>query len=161
MNRQVAKLHALLFAQPGGVSLQDVMEFCQTGQQATLALLARLEQWLKGSGVSLFEHKGVYALVVDQEVSAAIEEFSPSQKLDLTQPMLEVLTIVAHSQPCTKQSIDEIRGVNSEQTIRNLLQLGLIEESVDPADPLALTQLITTRDFLMHEIGRASCRERV
>lgn len=150
MNQDLAKLHGLLFHQSSGVSLEDISTFLDMPTNQVEELLQKLSRWLNGSGVSLFEHKGTFALVVDSTVSEKVAAFVPAQKLELSQPMLEVLAIVAHQQPCTKQAIDEVRGVNSEQTLRNLCSLGLLETSQNENDPLKLTQYITTRDFLMH-----------
>ena len=42
---------------------------------------------------------------------------------------LEALAIIAYKQPVTRPEIDEIRGVNSDGVVRNLLSKGLIEEN--------------------------------
>ncbi len=149
MNPTTAKLHALLFAQPSGVKLSELSDFLHLDSEATKSEVAKLEAWLKDSGVSVFSHKDVYALVVDSAVSAEVEGFLPEQKQQLSQPMLEVLAIVAHSGPCTKQDIDDIRGVSSDQTLRNLASLGLVRSITKPNDPIKLTYYETTKDFLL------------
>ena len=46
----------------------------------------------------------------------------------LSQPALEVLTIVAYYQPTTRAYVDQIRGVDSSYTMGLLLERGMIEE---------------------------------
>ena len=46
----------------------------------------------------------------------------------LSQPALEVLTIIAYYQPTTRAYVDQIRGVDSAYTIGLLLDRKLIEE---------------------------------
>ena len=41
---------------------------------------------------------------------------------------MEALAIVAYKQPITRPDVDEIRGVNSDGVMRNLLNKGLIQE---------------------------------
>ena len=46
----------------------------------------------------------------------------------LSQPALEVLTIIAYYQPTTRAYVDQIRGVDSSYTVGLLLDRHLIEE---------------------------------
>ena len=46
----------------------------------------------------------------------------------LSQPALEVLTIIAYYQPTTRAYVDQIRGVDSSYTVGLLLERKLIEE---------------------------------
>ena len=46
----------------------------------------------------------------------------------LSQPALEVLTIIAYYQPTTRAYVDQIRGVDSSYTVGLLLDRNLIEE---------------------------------
>ncbi len=149
MKKNTAKLHALLFAQQQGASMQDILNFLACSEKVALQSLAELETWLAGSGVAVFSHQDVYALVVDKPFAASMSVFSPEHKQQLSQPMLEVLAIVAHKQPCTKQDIDDIRGVASDQTLRNLISLGLIRQATNPRDPLKLARYETTPSFLV------------
>lgn len=48
---------------------------------------------------------------------------------ELTQAMLETLSIVAYKQPVTRQEIEEIRGVNSSYIMNSLLERGFIKEA--------------------------------
>jgi segregation and condensation protein B len=66
----------------------------------------------------------------------------------LSGPALEVLSIVAYKQPCTKAQIDEIRGVESGHLLRAWMEKHLLnfgERSELPGKPMFYE---TTRKFL-------------
>jgi segregation and condensation protein B len=66
----------------------------------------------------------------------------------LSQAALEALAVVAYHQPTTRQSVNAVRGVNSEAVLSSLLEKGLIREvGRDPAAGNAL-QYGTTGQFL-------------
>ena len=66
----------------------------------------------------------------------------------LSQAALEVLAIIAYRQPVTKAYIEQVRGVDSSNTVNTLAEKGLIEECgrLDvPGRPMLFR---TTDDFL-------------
>ena len=66
----------------------------------------------------------------------------------LSQAALEVLAIIAYRQPVTKAYIEQVRGVDSSNTVNTLVEKGLIEECgrLDvPGRPMLFR---TTDDFL-------------
>jgi segregation and condensation protein B len=68
----------------------------------------------------------------------------------LSQAALEALAIVAYRQPITRPEIEEVRGVNSDGVVRNLLSKGLIEE-VGRREGVGRPVLYaTTADFLSY-----------
>ena len=66
----------------------------------------------------------------------------------LSQPALEVLTIIAYYQPTTRAYVDQIRGVDSSYTMGLLLERGLIEECGRLQVPGRPRQYRTTKRFL-------------
>lgn len=66
----------------------------------------------------------------------------------LSQPALEVLTIIAYYQPTTRAYVDQIRGVDSAYTIGLLLERKLIEECGRLQVPGRPHLYRTTRNFL-------------
>jgi segregation and condensation protein B len=69
-----------------------------------------------------------------------------------------VLAIVAYMQPITRPQIDQIRGVNSDGSLRTLLSKGLIEEVGRMETPGRPILYGSTPDFLQH-FGLASVVE--
>ena len=66
----------------------------------------------------------------------------------LSQPALEVLTIIAYYQPTTRAYVDQIRGVDSSYTISLLLDRKLIEECGRLQVPGRPHLYRTTKQFL-------------
>jgi len=60
------------------------------------------------------------------------------------------MAIIAYKQPVTRPMIEEVRGVNSDGVVRNLLSKGLIEE-IGRAEGVGRPILYgTTTEFLNH-----------
>ena len=71
-----------------------------------------------------------------------------SSAAKLSQPALEVLTIIAYYQPTTRAFVDQIRGVDSAYTIGLLQDRKLIEECGRLQVPGRPHLYRTTRQFL-------------
>ena len=84
-----------------------------------------------------YERRGIRLLRIDDSwqlcsspdyadvIRKAFEIRKPAK---LSQPALEVLTIIAYYQPTTRAYVDQIRGVDSSYTVGLLLDRHLIEE---------------------------------
>jgi len=69
-------------------------------------------------------------------------------RLKLSSPALETLALVAYRQPVTRADIDAIRGVQSTEMLRQLMERGLVK-IVGEDDSLGRPYLYgTTREFL-------------
>lgn len=79
-----------------------------------------------------------------------------AQTVKLTKAALETLAVIAYQQPATRSYIAQVRGVSSDAAVRNLLQRGLIAETVP--DETGATQYITT-DTLLEKLGLNSLDE--
>ena len=73
----------------------------------------------------------------------------------LSQPMMETLTIIGYQQPITRARVEAVRGVQSAEMIRQLIERGLVKVGGEE-DSLGRPFLyITTRAFLdMFGLGR-------
>lgn len=70
---------------------------------------------------------GGYQLVTKAEYQPYLQRlFQKPGRLSLTRAALETIAVVAYRQPVTKLEIDQIRGVNSDSTIKTLLERELI-----------------------------------
>ena len=85
------------------------------------------------------------------ESSAVVERFLGLEVTTrLSQAAVEVLAIVAFMQPATRPQIDQIRGVNSDSSLRTLLGFGLIEEVGRLETPGRPILYSTTPEFLQY-----------
>lgn len=66
----------------------------------------------------------------------------------LSQPALEVLSIIAYFQPVTRAYIEQVRGVDSSYTVSLLLERELICEAGRLSVPGRPMQFRTTKNFL-------------
>ena len=80
-----------------------------------------------------------------EAIRRAIEIRKPAK---LSQPALEVLTIIAYYQPVTRAYVDQIRGVDSSYTMSLLIDRGMIEECGRLQVPGRPRQYRTTKQFL-------------
>ena len=83
-----------------------------------------------------FERRGIRLLKLDGALQlCSAPEYADYIRLalevrkqpQLTTPSLEVLAITAYFQPVTKAYIEQVRGVDSSNTVSKLLERGLIE----------------------------------
>jgi len=98
-------------------------------------------------------------MVSSPDLSKIIEEFlGIKTTTKLSQASLETMAIIAYKQPVTRPMIEEVRGVNSDGVVRNLLSKGLIEE-IGRAEGIGRPILYgTTTEFLNH-FGLTSIEE--
>ena len=80
-------------------------------------------------GIRLVRMEESYQLCSSPDYADVIRKaFEIRKTARLSQPALEVLTIVAYYQPTTRAYIDQVRGVDSAYTVGLLLERGFIEE---------------------------------
>jgi segregation and condensation protein B len=71
-----------------------------------------------------------------------------SDRLKLSPPALETLTIVAYRQPCTRADVEAVRGVQSAEMLKYLMERGLVRIAGEH-DSLGRPYLYeTTKQFL-------------
>jgi len=88
-------------------------------------------------------------------IRRALETRKPPQ---LSQPALEVLSIIAYFGPVTRAYVEQIRGVDSSYTVGLLLERELIEECGRLAAPGRPRLFRTTHNFL-RTFGLESLKE--
>lgn len=95
-------------------------------------------------------------IVTKSEISELLGDVKPPAILrGLSTPALETLAIVAYEQPVTKMKISEIRGVESESSIKTLESRGLIEKGGEldvPGNPI----LYTTTELFLQKLDLSS-----
>ena len=100
-------------------------------------------------GVRLLHMEDAWQLCSAPEYADVIRQaFEIRKPAKLSQPALEVLTIIAYYQPTTRAYVDQIRGVDSAYTVGLLLNRGLIEEAGRLQVPGRPHLYRTTKKFL-------------
>ena len=100
-------------------------------------------------GVRLLRLEDSWQLCSAPEYADAVRRaFEIRKPAKLSQPALEVLTIIAYYQPATRAYVDQIRGVDSAYTVGLLLDRKLIEECGRLQVPGRPRLYRTTENFL-------------
>lgn len=114
-----------------------------------------------------YEHRGIRVIQLDNawqmasapEYADAVRQTFESRKpARLSQPALEVLSIIAYFQPTTRAYVDQVRGVDSSYTVGLLLEREMIEECGRLAVPGRPILYRTTKNFL-RSFGISSLEE--
>lgn len=100
-------------------------------------------------GVRLLHVEDTWQMCSSPDYADVIRRaFEIRKPAKLSQPALEVLTIIAYYQPVTRAYVDQIRGVDSSYTVGLLLDRKLIEECGRLQVPGRPRQYRTTKNFL-------------
>ena len=125
-----AQLEALLFLAPDPVSVEELADALQSGEQAVEQALRELEADLEGRGLVLRRIAGGLALASHPDAEEAARRLLARPRTpSLTPAQAETLSIVAYLQPVSRPEVARIRGVASESAAAALTDRGLIEES--------------------------------
>ena len=154
-----ALIESVLFVASGPVSTGRLAKALETTPAAVESLLAEMEKDYQNRGLRLQWSSGSVQLTTAPENSAVVERFLGLELTTrLSQAALEVLAIIAFLQPVTRPQVDQIRGVNSDSSLRTLLSQGLIEEVGRLETPGRPILYGTTPEFLQH-FGLGSVNE--
>ncbi|MBQ9021516.1 MAG: SMC-Scp complex subunit ScpB [Eggerthellaceae bacterium] len=111
------------------------------------------------SGIQLREVAGGWRLCTHPAFHELLEHYVLSwDTRKLSQAALEVLSIIAYTQPVTRAGVANIRGVNSDSSINSLIEKGLVREAGVEQAPGNPTLYATTRSFL-EKFGLSSLKD--
>lgn len=146
-----AALEAILFAAGEPVDADRICLTLEMDKDTVSAVCQRLADQYSYDrrGLRLIRMDNSYQLCSAPEYADLIRKTFESRKpAKLSQPALEVLSIIAYYQPVTRAYIDQVRGVDSSYTVGLLLERELIEEAGRLAVPGRPIQYRTTKNFL-------------
>ncbi|MCD7927615.1 MAG: SMC-Scp complex subunit ScpB [Oscillospiraceae bacterium] len=144
-------LEAILFAAGEPVELERICAALEVDRQTLEGVLQNLADTYsyQRRGMRLVRMEDSCQLCSAPEYAPAVRKALESRKPPrLSQPALEVLSVVAYFQPVTRAYIDQVRGVDSSYTVGLLLERELIEEAGRLAVPGRPIQYRTTKNFL-------------
>ena len=104
-------------------------------------------------GIQLNRHGGDIQLSINPAYAEYVEMFlQPVKRQNLSQAVLETLSIIAYRQPVTKSEIEAVRGVKCDYSVQLLLARGLIEEQ-GHRETLGRPILYGTTDKFLRHFG--------
>ena len=161
MTQLESTLEAVLFAAGDAVPLDRLCAALEMPREDILAAAGALETLydLENRGLMLRRIGDRLQLCSRPMYAEAARRVTESRRAATLSPAaLEVLTIVAYRQPVTRAFIDQLRGVDSSNTVSSLAEKGLIEEAgrLDvPGKPM----LFRTTDQFLRSFSLASIED--
>ena len=135
----VAQLEGLLFVAERPLSRAEIATLAGVDRETVDARMGDLEVGLAERGIRLLASGESVELATAPEAGALIARYVGADAPRQSGASLETLAIVAYRQPCTRATIERIRGVDSDYTVRTLLHRRLITElgrSETPGRPI-------------------------
>ena len=129
-NEIFAAFEAILFASGEPVDIEKIAEAIEIPLHETLKLINEFERMLEYGerGVKIVYINDSVQMVTKSEYHEIISKIMMSKaSKNLSQSALEVLSIIAYNQPVTKAAIDNIRGVDSYNSLCRLMERELVE----------------------------------
>ena len=124
-------MEGILFASGEPVHVDRLCTALELDRATAEQVLQRLMDYYayERRGIRLLRMEDSWQLCSAPDYAEVIRRaFEIRKPAKLSQPALEVLTIIAYYQPTTRAYVDQIRGVDSAYTIGLLLERRLIEE---------------------------------
>ena len=159
MDRKIVESILLLADEPVPAGL--IGEVLEKPRHEVEILLEELRSSYQSDdrGFVLREVGGGWRLYTSPECAPWLERFV--RRYDhsrLTGAALEVLAIVAYRQPISRAGIAELRGVDSDGVVRNLLQRGLLTEAAGESAS-GMPALLSVSDEFLEQMGLRSLDE--
>ncbi len=130
-----AALEALLFIQSAPLSRRNIQQTLTLNEQELDIAIQKLQKRLEGRGVILITSSQGLELAVAPKWRTLTAHANQHTAPQLSQSSLEVLAIIAYDGPVSKQTIDEIRGIASDSSLRALLSRDLVTQRKTPSGP--------------------------
>ena len=161
INNACGAIEAVLFASGDPVETAKIAQAVELEEALVYKLLQtmkdRYEQ--ESSGLLLVELEDSFQLCTKPEYASVVKQTMELRRnTPLSNAAMEVLAIIAYYQPVTRALVEQVRGVDSSQTVLNLVEKGLVEEAgrLDiPGRPISYR---TTQGFLRN-FGMKSLEE--
>lgn len=159
-------IEALLFASSEPLSIDVLAQALSTADDvpvAPAAVEAALELVAaryagEGRGVQLVEVGGGWEFRTCAAQADYVRQLYKRPPVRLSRAALEVLSVVAYRQPCTRADVEDIRGVDCSRILRALLERGLIR-IIGKADDIGRPLLYGTSPMFLEFFGLNSLGE--
>ena len=155
----ISTLEALLFAVGSeGLNKEELLNILEIEADKLERVIDELNEKYKdeNSGIELKILGNNYKLTTKEKEKEYLKKLAIETSGSLTESALETLAIIAYNEPITRAEIDDIRGINSTQMLRNLIAKGLIETAGKNEDMPGRPNLYKTTDFFLDYFNLSS-----
>jgi segregation and condensation protein B len=150
-NTLKSQLESILLVAEKPVSAKELSTCTASMTSEVQKTLAELIEEYREKGIKIIKKGDYYSMVTAPENGPVVAKFLNEElRHDLSDAAVETLSIITYKQPVTRIEIEEIRGVQSDQIIRNLLIRGLIGEVGRKEAPGRPILYGTTMEFLQY-----------
>lgn len=146
-------IEAILLVSSRPVSLSAILSATALSEPEVQEAIEELKEHYtpRTSGIVLREVAGGFQFVTNPTCADVLERFrKEARPAPLSGAAYEVLSCVLYLGPLTRAAINEVRGVNSDAVVRNLLDRNLLDEAGrERSRPGAPVLLDVTEDFFL------------
>lgn len=104
-------------------------------------------------GIRLYSTGDTLQLVTDPKNNEwLVKLLAPPQEKNLSESIMETLSVIAYRQPVTRADIEAVRGVRCEYAVSQLLKQGFIKE-LGRKDVVGRPMLFGTTDAFLRRFG--------
>jgi segregation and condensation protein B len=125
-------IEAMLFAYGEPLEIDVICEITKTEKELVIKAIEELIQEADYNmrGICIVSLGDKYQMTTRAQYYDFVQSlFKEYISTKISQASLETLAIIAYRQPVTRPEIEAIRGVNSDSSVRNLIDRGLIKEA--------------------------------
>ncbi len=154
----ISTLEALLFVVGSeGLTKEEIKNILEIDDDKLEEIINNLNKKYSDdeSGIELKLLGNSYKLTTKEKEKDYLKKLAVETSNNLSEAALETLAIIAYNEPITRIQIDEIRGINSTQMVRNLIAKGLIENA-GKSDLPGKPNLYKTTDFFLDYFNLSS-----
>ncbi len=151
-------VEALLFVAYEPLTDKKLADLAECDIKIIQEILADLQDKYADAGYQLSEIAEGWQFLTRPEFAPYIEKLYRPRTQQLSRASLETLAIVAYRQPVTRQDIENIRQVNVDGVVSNLLDKKLIKE-VGRRDAPGRPILYGTTNSFLEFFGLSSIKE--
>ena len=141
-----------------GLTINQISDILELEKDEVLNIINELSDSYNNEerGITVKKFGNIYKLTTKSEYKKYYERLSDLSNLKtLSQSALETLAIIAYNEPITRVEVDELRGVNSSQMIRNLIAKDFVKE-VGKSDAVGRPNLYGVTDQFLDYFGLES-----
>ncbi len=161
INKACGAIEAILFASGEPVESEKIAQALEMEEDLVYKLLQNMKDRYdrEDSGLMLMELDQCFQLCTKPDYAGAVRAAMEIRRnIPLSNAAMEVLAIIAYNQPVTRAFVEQVRGVDSSQTVANLVEKGLVEEAGRLEVPGRPISYKTTQGFLRN-FGMKSLEE--
>lgn len=144
-------IEACLFASGEALDLEKLSEITEVEPVTLKQIIKNMTDKYnyEKRGVKIIRLGDKYQMSTRGEFAEYVQKIvEPKKKNPLSKATMEVLAIIAYKQPVTRATIEHVRGVNSDNSVSRLMELGLIDVVGRLDAPGRPSLLGTTDEFL-------------